>query len=213
MPPKFKESLRLIVQDIQNKRASGKYNSSYEKRAIEALKTWITKAQEYKSQVSSQPAPKGADLLWILSGQRPEVFQKYLATAPDPQLNELSQQPERLQNVISNLLQTVTPSVGEPSQDVAPAPLQSSNIYGFQYDPRTKRLLVKFQGNKGLGQGPVYQYEGVPGYIANLFRMGAVSAKTAGRNKWGAWWKFKNPSLGATHYALIRDIFPYQRIA
>lgn len=195
---------------MQDKRAQGTFTASYEKRAQEALKTWIQKAQQYKQTLAIPP--KGADLLWLLSGEKPQIFQQYLSTAPEPDLKALSEDPEKLDAVIGNLQRTVAPSIEGPSEGIAPAPLMSSNIYGFKYDAKSQKLSVKFQGNKGYGQGPIYEYYGVPGYIANMFKMGAVSAKTTGQNKWGRWFKFKNPSLGASHYALIRDIFPYKRI-
>ncbi len=91
--------------------------------------------------------------------------------------------------------------------------MPSSNIYGFNYDYDNDKLLVKFQGNDGEGEGPIYQYEGVPKYIFNLFRQGAAVAKTTGRNKWGEWFRGKSPSLGAAMHAFIKNgNYPYQRV-
>lgn len=92
-------------------------------------------------------------------------------------------------------------------------PMPSSNIHSFGYDDKTGKLLVKFQGDYPQQNGPVYGYEGVPPMIFELFKRGAVSAKTDGQNKWGKWWKGKNPSLGAAMYSLIKQGgYPYQRL-
>jgi hypothetical protein len=92
--------------------------------------------------------------------------------------------------------------------------MPSSNIYGFNYDYDDGKLLVKFQGNDGVGQGPVYAYEGVQPYIFNLFKKGASIAKTTGKNKWGEWFKGKSPSIGAAMHAFIKNGgYPYQKLA
>lgn len=159
--------------------------------------------------------PSGAELLWILSGENPDVFRQYLQTFPDPELNALATNPTKLNQVISDLSQKVTIPAGEVSPEgVAKAQLQSSNVYGFKYNPKSKKLLVQFQGNEQPGQGPVYKYDNVPPVIFKIFASGAVPAKTSGSNKWGRWWKGKNPSLGAAMYQLIKlGGFPYQRVA
>ena len=77
-----------------------------------------------------------------------------------------------------------------------------------------QKLLVKFQGNDGVGQGPVYAYEGVQPYIFNLFKHGAAIAKTTGSNKFGSWFRGKSPSVGAAvHQFLIAGNYPYQKVA
>lgn len=97
--------------------------------------------------------------------------------------------------------------------EIAPAPFASSTIYGFNYDYPNQRLLVKFQGNDGVGQGPVYAYEGVQPYIFDLFKKGAAIAKTTGSNRWGKWWRGKSPSLGSAMHGLIKaGNYPYQRV-
>lgn len=91
--------------------------------------------------------------------------------------------------------------------------MPSSNIHSFGYDQDTGRLLVKFQGDYPEENGPVYAYEGVPEGIFDIFRNGAVPAKTSGKNKWGQWWKGKMPSLGAAMYAAIKQGgYQYQRL-
>ena len=103
---------------------------------------------------------------------------------------------------------------GESADGIPRADLQSSNVYGYKYDPRTKKMLVKFQGNKGLGQGPVYEYDNIPPQVFKMIRSSAIPAKTTGQNKWGKFWKNKSPSLGASVSALlVKGGFPYQRIS
>lgn len=168
----------------------------------------MTQLLQEDLQGSAQPAtPPGADLLWILSGGKPEAFTKYLSTVPDQVLNSIATNPARVQSLINQLSQKVTLPAGEVSEGVPHADLNSSNIYGFQYDPRSKLLRVKFQGDG------IYEYGGVPPQIFKAFQQGAVPAKTSGRNQYGSWWQGKQPSLGASFYELIRDRFPYQKVS
>lgn len=124
-----------------------------------------------------------------------------------------------LANVIQNLLMRIEEL---RSQELPEAPIelpeldksmQSSNINSFGYDDKTGQLLVKFQGDYPQENGPVYSYEGVPKQIFELFKRGAVPARTKGQNKWGKWWEGKHPSMGASLYTLIRGGgYPYQRL-
>jgi hypothetical protein len=123
-------------------------------------------------------------------------------------MNQLARNPGQLNRVIQQLHRQVTLPAGESEQGVPKADLQSSNIYGFQYDPRTKMLRVRFNS------GSIYEYGGIPPQIFKAFKAGAVPAKTTGQNQWGAWWTGKVPSLGATFYELIRQReFPYRKVA
>ncbi len=91
--------------------------------------------------------------------------------------------------------------------------MPSSNIEGFSYDKDSGRLLVRFLGKHPDRNGPIYGYEGVPQNIFDIFRKGAIPAKTNGKNKWGEWWKGKYPSIGAAMYHLIRaGGYQYQRL-
>lgn len=83
--------------------------------------------------------------------------------------------------------------------------MQSSNINSFGYDDKNGNLLVKFQGDYPQQNGPVYSYEGVPKVIFDLFRQGAIPARTDGSNRWGRWFRGKVPSLGASLFTLIRN--------
>jgi hypothetical protein len=93
------------------------------------------------------------------------------------------------------------------------APYKSSNINAFKYDYKTGKLLVKFMGKDIADGGPTYEYGGVPRFIFDTFRKGAVAPKTSGRNKWHTWKKGVMPSLGAAMYHLIRTNYPYERVA
>ncbi len=105
------------------------------------------------------------------------------------------------------------PPIGQQQPELNPS-MQSSNINAFGYDKDTGRLLVKFQGQYPQQNGPVYAYEGVPRSIFELFRKGAIPARTDGKNKWGRWWKGKVPSMGASMYTLIKEgNYPYQRLS
>jgi len=95
-----------------------------------------------------------------------------------------------------------------------PGPFPSSNINSFKYNPENEKLFVKFHGKDNADSGPVYGYEGVPPYIYDVFRRGAVGPKTSGRNKYHTWVKGVTPSLGASMYALIKQGgFQYQRLS
>lgn len=104
----------------------------------------------------------------------------------------------------------------EPITEVpplSPAPHASSQIHSFKYDPDNQSLFIKYQDKYPGTNGPVYQYDGVPKFIFDVFRRGAVGPKTTGRNAWHAWKKGVTPSLGAAANALIKaGGYNYQRI-
>lgn len=154
------------------------------------------------------PIPESARLIWILSGGQPEAFAQYLGTFPDASLNALQRNPAQLQAMLAQLQQQM-PQGNQGSADGIPqADLNSSNIYGFRYDPKTGKLLVRFQG------GSVYGYQGVPQEIFRIFQHGAIPAKTKGKNRYGEWWQGKVPSLGAAFHALIKQgDYPYQKLS
>lgn len=105
------------------------------------------------------------------------------------------------------------PSIPTQEPDLNPA-MPSSNIGAFGYDEDNGRLLVQFLGQYPNKQGPIYAYGGVPRQIFDLFRRGAVPARTDGKNRWGKWWKGKVPSAGASMYTLIKEAgYPYQRLS
>ena len=154
------------------------------------------------------PLPTGTDLLWHLANGNPEAFVGYLRTVPDPALNQLLRNPDELRELIATLQEQFPQAEPENIQGVEKAPLNSSNIWGFSYDPSSSTLRVRFQGDG------IYQYKGVPPYIFRVFQAGAVPAKTNGRNQYGQWWKGKMPSLGAALFELIKKGgYPYQKVA
>lgn len=158
--------------------------------------------------LGNAPTP-GQQLMWILAGQQEDAFINYLRTYPDPELNQLAGNPGELNRVLNYLRQMMPPGGQPPTQDgIEHAPINSSNIYGFKYDPKTGKLLVRFQG------GSVYGYNGVPPGVFKVFQQGAVPAKTEGQNNYGRWWRGKQPSLGAAFYEMIRNGgYPYQRLS
>lgn len=101
-----------------------------------------------------------------------------------------------------------------PQQPLQGVQYPSSNINAFQYDPKTKKLLVKFMGKDVAGAGPTYSYDNVPSFIVDVFKRGAVGPKTSGSNRWHTWKKDVTPSHGAAMNALIKmGGFSYQRVA
>lgn len=167
-------------------------------------------AQLHEAQIQSveAPIPVGAELLWILAGGQEDAFINYLRTYPDPSLNSLLQNPDLLRSTIERLNLTMPQGERGSEDGIQQAPIDSSNIYGFQYNPSSGYLKVRFQS------GSVYSYQGVPPGVFNAFKQGAVPAKTTGHNQYGRWWTGKIPSLGAAFYQLIRQgNYPYQRIS
>lgn len=111
-------------------------------------------------------------------------------------------------NVIETITQRIlqlrlTVPVATPPLDEAP--FLSSNINSFKYDPKKRRLFVKFMGPKTANSGPTYRYEGVPEFIYEVFRRGAVGPKTTGKNQYHAWHRGVLPSLGAAMHWLIKS--------
>lgn len=157
------------------------------------------------------PMPVGSDLLWILAGGQPNAFVNYLRTYPGEGFQELVNDPNRLAQVIAQLEQQDPPQEPQIKSDGIPdTQFPSSNVAGMKYDPKSGKLLVKFHGDN---VEPVYQYEGVPPQIFNLLEHGNAFAKTAGKNRWGEWWKFKKPSIGASvNEYLKKGGYSYSRL-
>lgn len=154
-----------------------------------------------------EAVPPGAQLLWILSGGNIDAFVNYMHQIPDPELNALLNHPERLDQIISQLHGQFPK--GEPAvvDGIEHAPLNSSNIWGAR-QLKNGKVQVRFQG------GSVYEYDGVPPQVFKAFQMGSVPAKTQGQNQYGAWWKGKQPSLGASFHELIKERgYNYRRLS
>lgn len=137
--------------------------------------------------------------------QLSDEFQMQLAQTLQTLLNRI----EQLQSPAEEL-----PPTQETDKLRLSRPFPSSNVHSFGYDDKNGRLYVRFQGDYPSQDGPVYAYEGVPQNIFEIFRRGAIPARTSGRNAWGEWWKGKVPSLGASLYSLIKQgNYPYQRLS
>jgi hypothetical protein len=129
-----------------------------------------------------------------------------------------------LKMVLAEVMEHVATRIQELRQEAQAPPPQtpplepgnfpSSNINAFNYDPKTQKLFVKFQDKYPSQNGPVYQYDGVPNFIFDIFRRGAVAPKTSGRNAWHTWKRGVTPSLGASMAALIKNGgYAYNRLA
>ena len=120
-------------------------------------------------------------------------------------------------NMITGLLeqqaQTAPPTTPPIGAGDIESSMPSSNVEGFAYDDKSGKLYVRFLGKHPNRNGPVYSYDNVPQPMFDLFRRGAVPARTNGQNKWGKWWKGKVPSMGASVYTLLRQGgFNYRRV-
>lgn len=178
--------------------------ASYTPEQRARIKNFLSKA---RAKLQAVQIPQGADLLYTLAGGNPQAFQSYLENFPNAALNKLASNPSALQNVLARLGSQVTFPSGEVKDGVPKADLQSSNVYGFQYDPRSSKLRVRFQG------GSVYDYDGVPPAIFKMFAAGAIPAKTNGGNRYGYYWVGKKPSLGASVNGLLKlGGFSYNKV-
>lgn len=156
--------------------------------------------------INEQPPSADAQLLWMLAGQKEDAFIDYLRTYPTPGTQELLNNPTELSRVLDYLTAMMPP--GEPPvvNGMQHSDLNSSNIWGTAYNPKTGQMKVRFQG------GSEYEYDGVPANIYRAFSKGQASAKTQGSNNYGAWWVGKNPSLGAAMNQYIKaGGFPYRK--
>jgi len=153
------------------------------------------------------PVSNDATLLWILSGQQPQAFISYLRTYPTPDTQALLNNPVQLNATIEQLNRMMPQGEALSIHGIQQADLNSSNIWGTAYDPKTGKMKVRFQG------GSEYEYDGVPMNIYNAFAKGNASAKTKGKNRYGEWWPSKNPSMGAAMNQYIKaGGFNYRKI-
>jgi hypothetical protein len=162
-----------------------------------------------------QPEPQGigappspdAQLLFLLAGSREDVFLQYLQEYSTPETQALLSNPTELERVVQ-FLHAMMPSGQQPVVNgMQHTDLNSSTIWGTQYDPSTKKMKVRFQG------GAEYEYDGVPTNIYRAFSQGNATASTNGQNDYGRWWRGKNPSMGAAMNQYIKQgNFPYRRL-
>ncbi len=157
-------------------------------------------------QLESTPS-NDAQLLWILAGQQPQAFISYLRTFPTPGTQQLLNDPSQLNATIEHLQQMMPQGEPPSIHGIPHADLNSSNVWGANYDPESGKMKVRFQG------GSEYEYDGIPQNIFNAFIHGNADAKTNGQNRYGRWWKGKNPSLGAALNQYVKaGGFNYRKI-
>ena len=99
-------------------------------------------------------------------------------------------------------------------QSITPGQYPSSQINGFKYDPKQRKLLIQYHGPYPQAAGPVYSYDDVPEFIFNILQSGRVGPKTSGQNRYHKWQKGVTPSLGGAVNALIKSGgFKYSKIS
>lgn len=204
---RIKDSVRQLMQHIA---ARGRPLTPELKDMLgQVLQHAQSRIQQLRQQQTITPGiPEGSDLLWQISGANPDVFARYMAQVPDPALNSFAQNPAQMMNLIRQFNQSMPPQQPIQQAGIEKAPLNSSNIWGFNYDPKSGRLKIRFQGDG------IYEYEGVPPYIYRIFQAGAIPAKTNGQNQYGKWWIGKEPSLGSSFFSLIKNGgYPYHKVA
>jgi len=169
----------------------------------------VAQQQQIEQQAAApQTLSNDAQLLWVLAGRNQDAFLQYLQTYSTRETQELLNDRNLLQSTIARLSRDMPPGELQEVGGVKQADLQSSNIWGTAYDPRTSKMLVRFQG------GGVYEYAGIPRGIYQAFVSGSAAAKTKGKNKYGQWWVGKTPSLGAAmHEYIKRGNFPFRRLS
>lgn len=199
---RIKQVLAQIAQMVVAR--GGRLSPELTRQINEAVQNAQARISQLRSQ---QPIPQGAENLYVLAGGQPEAFQSYMRTISDPRLRVAAEDEGRIANIQSRLGQRITMPVGEQAGGIPRAPLSSSNVYGFAYDPKNQTLHVRFHG------GGIYEYEGVPPPVFKAFQAGAIPARTSGSNQYGMWWIGKRPSLGASFFNLIRDRYPYLKVA
>lgn len=201
----IKESVRDLIGSVQSIFATGEdIDDAFAAQIADLLDAAANRLE----QLMAPPVDESARLLWVLAGGDESAFVNYLRTFPSEGMNALLTNPTMLNETIDRLKKEIPQGQPEAKDGVPHAPLQSSNVYGFTYDPNTKKLRVRFQ------EGGIYDYSNVPNGIFQLFASGAVPAKTDGENQYGRWWRGKVPSLGASLNQLLKiGGYDYQRVA
>ena len=188
-------------------------NSEMGAMMMQAMEHVGSRIQQIRREAETPQEPQGAapspaaQLLWILAGQQEQPFLSYLREFPSEDTQALLNNPTELSRVIG-FLNRMMPQGEQPVVNgIQHADLNSSNIWGSRYDPKTGKMRVRFQG------GSEYEYDGVPANIYRAFQKGNASAKTDGRNQYGVWFRGKNPSMGAALNQYIKaGNFPYRKI-
>ncbi len=212
----IKNALRQIMQLLAERgeplteeiRASLNQVMQHAASRITQLRQEEQQQQQPPEGGNAPPIHPDLQLLWILSGQQEQAFISYLRTFPSQITQQLLNNPTQLSQTIEQLTRMMP--AGEPPyiNGIQHADLNSSNIWGTMYDPKTGKMKVRFQG------GSEYEYDGVPANIYRAFTKGNASARTRGRNQYGQWWVGKNPSLGAAMNQYIKaGNFQYRRLS
>ncbi len=218
-PEELEELLRELVQSVTQVMQSGETLSDEVQGIIaKTLNNLIIRIDELRNVPSEQPSPSGAvelapsispdaQLLWILAGQQPQAFISYLRTFPTIATQSLLNNPEQLNDTITKLSEMMPEGQPPLINGIQHADLNSSNVWGANYDPGSGKMKVRFQG------GSEYEYDGIPQNIFNAFIKGNAAAKTSGKNQYGEWWENKSPSLGAALNQYIKaGKFNYRKI-
>lgn len=216
----LEQLLRELLLGIQDTLSSGeRLSDDFQGLLAETISNLTNRIDELgqTEQIQQQPVanipemPAGVDLLYILANGDINSFVSYLRTYPGAGLVELANDPIRLNQVFTQLQNTIPINQPQIGTDGIPnIPAQSSNVSGIKYVPEQNKLYVRFHGEP---IEPIYEYKNVPMPIAELILAGAGVAKTSGKNRFGFWWRGKNPSWGASiNQFLKQGGFPYQRI-
>ncbi len=211
-PEELEVLMQELVQAVMEVMQSGEVLSDeFQGLLAQTLGDLVTRIDEggQQNEPPAQPPPihHDAQLLWILAGEQPQAFISYLRTFPTPIGRELLNNPGQLNATIVQL-QQMMPQGQQPVVDgIQHADLNSSNVWGANYDPHSGRMKVRFQS------GSEYEYDGIPKAIFDAFIHGNASARTKGQNQYGRWWPGKNPSLGAALNQYVKaGGFNYRRI-
>lgn len=222
-PEELESLLAELVQAVTQVMQSGEeLSDDFQGLLAETLNNLVTRIDESRTQqpnvppeqptgippgtLSSTPSPD-AQLLWILAGQQPQAFISYLRNFPTANTQQLLNNPTQLNATITQLQQMMPQGQQPFINGIQHADLNSSNVWGANYDPQSGKMKVRFQG------GSEYEYDGVPKAIFDAFIHGNAQARTNGQNQYGRWWRGKNPSLGAALNQYIKaGGFNYRRL-
>ena len=211
-PQEIEGLIRELMQAFQLLVDSGEtLSDEFYGMAAQTLDALVTRLDEAERQQPPQgpigEPPPDAQLLWVLAGGQEQAFISYLRDFPSAQTQALLNNPLEMSRIIEWLGQNIPQGVRPVVDGIQQADLNSSNIWGTQYDESSGKMKVRFQS------GAEYEYDGVPANIYRAFSHGNAAARTNGRNEHGRWWVGKNPSLGAAMNQYIKAAgFPYRRI-
>lgn len=214
----LRELLQQLLQAISQVASSGEVlsdefqgmlantlNNLYSR--IEQQQNEPEQPEDIQTQVPPSTPSSDAQLLWILAGQQPQAFISYLRTFQTPATQSLLSNPGQLNSTIEHLTRMMPQGELPVVDGIQHADLNSSNVWGAAYDQKTGKMRVRFQG------GSIYEYDGIPQAIFDAFIHGNAEARTTGRNRYGRWWRGKNPSLGAALNQYIKaGNFNYRKI-